>query len=163
MADAIQFYRIRDPYGCFSNYAPYPVEIDGLLWPTTEHYYQAQKFEDAHYRARIRQDKHPSVAKGLGNSRKVPIRPDWDDIRVDVMRKAVRAKLAQHPEVAATLLSTGDALLVEHSPKDPFWTDGGDGSGQNSFGRLLMELRAELRASQAAPPGLTSAAAWCTV
>lgn len=76
----------------------------------------------------------------------MPIRPDWDAVRVDVMRKAVRAKLAQHPEVAATLLSTGDALLVEHSPKDPFWIDGGDGSGQNTFGRLLMELRAELRA-----------------
>ncbi len=116
MPDVIPFYRIHDPYGCFSNYAPYPVEIEGLLWPTTEHYYQAQKFEDAHYRERIRQDKHPSAAKGLGNSRKVPIRPDWDDMRVDVMRKAVRAKLAQHPEVAATLLSTGDALLVDEHP-----------------------------------------------
>ena len=149
MPDVITFYRIRDPYGCFSNFAPYPVEIDGLVWPTTEHYYQAQKFADAAYRERIRRDKHPMSAKRRGNSRAVPIRPDWDDVRVEVMRKAVRAKLAQHPDVAATLLSTGDAELVEHSPIDPFWTDGGDGSGQNAFGRLLMELRAELRAGQA--------------
>jgi N-glycosidase YbiA len=149
MPEVITFYRIRDPYGCFSNFAPYPVEIDGLVWPTTEHYYQAQKFADPDYRERIRRDKHPASAKGLGNSRAVPIRPDWDEVRVEVMRTAVRAKLAQHPEVAATLLGTGEALLVEHSPKDPFWTDGGDGNGQNTFGRLLMELRAELRAGQA--------------
>lgn len=151
MPNVIQFYRIHDPYGCFSNFAPYPVEIDGLLWPTTEHYFQAQKFADPAYRERIRQDKHPSAAKGLGNSRKMPIRPDWDAVRVDVMWKAVRAKLAQYPDVAETLLSTGDALLVEHSVNDPFWTDGGDGSGENTFGRLLMELRAELRAGLAIP------------
>jgi hypothetical protein len=148
--DVIQFYRIHDPYGCFSNYAPYPVEIDGLLWPTTEHYYQAQKFDDVQYRERIRRDRHPAGAKARGNNRRVPIRPDWDAVRVGVMRTAVRAKLAQHPEVAAMLLSTGDALLVEHSPKDPFWTDGGDGSGANTLGRLLMELRTELRAGQTA-------------
>lgn len=145
MTDVITFYRIHEPYGCFSNFAPYPVEIDGEVWPTTEHYYQAQKFADQIYRERIRQDKHPSSAKRRGNSRKEPIRPDWDEVRVEVMRTAVRAKLAQHSDVAETLLSTGDAELVEHSPKDPFWTDGGDGSGQNTFGRLLMELRTELR------------------
>jgi hypothetical protein len=151
MPETIAFYRIHEPYGCFSNFAPYPVEIDGQVWPTTEHYYQAQKFADPAYRERIRRDKHPSAAKGLGNSPKMPIRPDWDDVRVEVMRKAVRAKLAQHPQVAETLLSTGDAELVEHSAKDPFWTDGGDGSGANTFGRLLMALRAELQAAQTGP------------
>ncbi len=148
MSETITFYRTNEPYGCFSNFAPYPVEIDGLIWPTTEHYYQAQKFADPAYRERIRLDKRPMSAKRLGNDRAAPIRSDWDDVRVEVMRTAVRAKLAQHPEVAATLLSTGEAELVEHSPKDPFWTDGGDGSGLNTFGRLLMEMRAELRSAQ---------------
>ena len=151
MSDVITFYRIHEPHGCFSNFAPYPVEIDGLVWPTTEHYYQAQKFSDPAYQERIRCDKHPSAAKGLGNNSKMSIRPDWEDVRVEVMRKAVRAKLAQHPEVAETLLSTADALLVEHSPKDPFWTDGGDGSGANTFGRLLMALRAVLQGAQTGP------------
>jgi N-glycosidase YbiA len=152
MSDTITFYRIHEPYGCFSNFAPYPVEIDGQIWPTTEHYYQAQKFADPAYRERIRLEKHPSAAKGLGNSDKQPIRPDWDAVRVDVMRQAVCAKLAQHPEVAEALLSTGDAVLVEHSAKDPFWTDGGDGSGENTFGRLLMALRAELRYARSSAP-----------
>ncbi len=146
MTETITFYRIGEPFGCFSNFAPYPVEIDGLVWPTTEHYYQAQKFADPAYRERIRHNKYPSAAKGQGNNRTMPIRPDWDEVRVEVMRKAVRAKLAQHPDVAETLRN-----------KDPFWTDGGDGSGANTFGRLLMELRAELRAAQTSLPVAPSA------
>lgn len=144
MTKVVRFYRISEPYGCFSNFAPYPVEIDGQVWPTTEHYFQAQKFSDASHQERIRLARTPAKAKGLGRSRKLPIRPDWDDVRVEVMRRAIRAKFTQHPNLGEQLLATGDALLVEHSADDPFWADGGDGSGQNVLGQLLMELRAEL-------------------
>jgi hypothetical protein len=146
MLEVIRFYRICEPYGCFSNFAPYPVAIDGQVWPTTEHYFQAQKFADIDFRERIRLARTPAKAKGLGQSRKLSIRSDWDAVRVEVMRRAIRAKFTQYPDIGAMLLATNEAILVEHSANDPFWTDGGDGSGQNAFGQLLMELRAELAA-----------------
>ena len=63
----------------------------------------------------------------------------------DVMRRAVTAKFTQHAALQALLLSTGDAVLVERTPRDHFWGDGGDSSGQNWLGRILMEVRAALR------------------
>ncbi len=62
------------------------------------------------------------------------------------MLRAVRAKFAQHADLAALLLSTGDALIVERSRRDHYWGDGGDGTGANKLGQILMQLRAELRA-----------------
>jgi ribA/ribD-fused uncharacterized protein len=61
------------------------------------------------------------------------------------MREAVRAKFTQHKELRAMLLSTGDAELIEHTANDNYWPDGGDGSGKNMLGKILMEIRAELR------------------
>lgn len=61
------------------------------------------------------------------------------------MREALRAKFTQHKDLRETLLATGDARLVEHTKNDNYWGDGGDGSGLNKLGELLMKLRAELR------------------
>lgn len=61
------------------------------------------------------------------------------------MRDAVRAKFTQHDELKALLLSTGNALLVEHTENDSYWGDGGDGSGKNRLGRILMQIRDELK------------------
>jgi ribA/ribD-fused uncharacterized protein len=74
------------------------------------------------------------------------LRPDWEAVKVDVMRRAVRAKFTQHTELRAILLETADAILVEHTARDAFWGDGGDGSGRNVLGQILMEVREELRA-----------------
>ncbi len=60
------------------------------------------------------------------------------------MRKAVRAKVTQHADVRETLLATGSARIVEHTTNDRYWADGGDGSGKNMLGRILMEVRDEL-------------------
>ena len=61
------------------------------------------------------------------------------------MRDAVRAKFTQHDDLRALLLSTGDAMLVEHTENDDYWGDGGDGSGRNMLGQILMQIRTELR------------------
>jgi ribA/ribD-fused uncharacterized protein len=81
----------------------------------------------------------------MGRDRKYRIRRDWDSARVHVMREALCAKFAQHADLRELWLSTGDATIVEHTERDDFWGDGGDGSGKNMVGRLLMELRHELR------------------
>ena len=139
MKQTISFYRANDPYGYFSNFAPYPIEIDGQRWATTEHYFQAQKFHDAKTQKRIQEANSPSLAARLGR-RLSPLRKDWESIKVGVMRRALYAKFTQHPKLQRRLLETGDAKLVEHTRRDAFWGDGG-GGGKNWLGRLLMELR----------------------
>jgi N-glycosidase YbiA len=61
------------------------------------------------------------------------------------MREALRSKFRAHAELRAELLATGDEKLVENAPGDYYWGCGADGSGKNMLGRILMELRAELR------------------
>ena len=68
-------------------------------------------------------------------------RKDWEGVKIDIMRKALLAKFIQHDDLRKKLKDTGKRLLVERSPYDKFWGDGGDGSGQNWLGRLLMEIR----------------------
>ena len=133
-------------WGFLSNFAAFPVAIDGRVWPTTEHYFQAQKFEDAARAERIRTTRSPAIAARLGRSRAVPIRADWEEVKDAVMLKALRHKFAQHPPLAQMLLATGRAMIVEHRARDRYWGDGGDGSGKNMLGRLLMQVRDEVRA-----------------
>lgn len=142
--ERILFYRVADEYGDFSNFADCPVMIDGKTWPTSEHYFQAQKFENAEYREKIRHEKSPMIAARLGRSRKHKLRRDWESVKDNVMRKALHAKFTQHENLREMLLDTGGAEIVEHTSKDKYWGDGGDGRGRNMLGRLLMELRSEL-------------------
>ena len=144
----VRFYSVADEYGDFSNFAGFPIRLDGELWPTSEHYFQAQKFDDRAYRRKIRGAKTPMIAARLGRDRSKKLRRSWESMKVEVMRKAVRAKFEQHPDLAELLLSTGSAKIVEHTDNDSYWGDGGDGSGTNMLGRILMQVRDELRARQ---------------
>lgn len=151
MAEVINFYQVSDEYGCFSNFAPFPIEVDGKVWPTSEHYFQAQKFEDAKHQEQIRAEKSPMIAARMGRDRKTKLRPDWESVKVAVMRKAVHAKFSQHEDIREILLATANAKLVEHTKNDSYWGDGGDGSGKNMLGQLLMEVRDQLRSEEDAP------------
>jgi ribA/ribD-fused uncharacterized protein len=145
MESVINFYRTSDEHGCFSNFAPYPIELKGEVWPTSEHYFQAQKFAGTEHEEAIRTTRSAMIAARMGRDRKKPIRPDWEAVKDDIMREAVRAKFRQHAELREMLLATGDARIVEHTENDPYWGDAGDGSGKNMLGRILMEVRDELR------------------
>jgi len=151
MADAagvVNFYRVSDEFGELSNFAPYPITLGGERWPTTEHYFRAQKFEDKVYRQKVRKANSPMLAARLGRDRKQKLRRDWESAKVGVMRSAVMAKFTQHAELGTLLLSTGNAKLVEHTENDDYWGDGGDGSGKNMLGRVLMQVREALRQAQ---------------
>lgn len=145
----ILFYRVDDAYGEFSNFASYPIKLKGRTWPTAEHFFQAQKFAGTEHEQAVRKAKSPMNAAHLGRSRKLPLRRDWESVKDNIMREALRAKFTQHPELTSLLLTTGDAKLVEHTEKDRYWGDGGDGSGKNRLGQLLMELRIQLRGESA--------------
>ena len=66
----IRFYSVNDEFGCFSNFAPYPITINGKTWPTSEHYFQAQKFVGTKREEEIRKVKSPMEAAKMGRSRK---------------------------------------------------------------------------------------------
>jgi N-glycosidase YbiA len=142
----IYFYSPREqPYGCFSNFSRHGFELDGLWWPTSEHYFQAQKFAGTPHAEEVRQARTPKEAAAMGRDRSRPLRPDWEAVKDDVMRRAVRRKFEAHEDIRAILLATGDELIVEKAPKDYYWGCGADGSGKNRLGQLLMEVRASLK------------------
>jgi predicted NAD-dependent protein-ADP-ribosyltransferase YbiA (DUF1768 family) len=167
----IKFYRRGDAYGEWTNFAPYAINDGTKVWPTSEHKFQADKFEgtDPAYQEQIRSNPDPKVAAALGRDRSRPLRADWnspatitdpDDadlpsnwqrfvgdepmlVKDYSMLNAVRMKVRQHVELQDKLLDTGDAILVEHTEKDNYWADGGDGSGKNMLGKILMLVRFE--------------------
>jgi len=140
-----------------SNFPHYPFELDGREWPTTEHYFQAMKFgpyEDAEGHLhpgspevveRIRAAATAMGAAKMGRNRQYPLRPDWDQARVDVMRRALRAKFTQNAGIREQLLQTYPRHIIEDSPTDYYWGCGADGTGENMLGQLLVELRNELK------------------
>ena len=138
----IRFYLKTDPYGCFCNFARYPVEIDGNVWKTSEHYYHAQRFAGTEYEEIIREIKTPFQAKAVAKSGIYPKRSDWLDVKFDVMLKAENCQINDTTtNLRDILVSTGNAILKEHSELDHYWADGGDGSGRSRLGEILMIVR----------------------
>ena len=144
----ILFYETDKPYGCFSNFSRHPITLDGILWPTTEHYFQACKFTEQADIDAVREAKTPFLAAQIGRERHRSFRSDWDQARDPVMLEALRAKFTQHEDLRTLLLSTGEARLVESATVDNevnrLWGEV-NGRGQNMLGQLLMELRTNLR------------------
>ncbi len=141
---ALKFYETNQPYGCFSNFSRHPVELEGRVWLTVEHYFQAAKFTDPADVESVAHASTPFAAAQLGRERHRSLRSDWVSARDAAMLKALRAKFAQHPSIASVLASTAGSRLIEHTANDHYWADGGDGSGQNRLGELLVIVRSEL-------------------
>jgi ribA/ribD-fused uncharacterized protein len=145
MPDEIKFYLKSETNGWLSNFAPWPILLDGRIWPTVEHYYQAGKFpHDSTYQEAIRTCRTPAKAWHLGNCKDRKPCQEWDDVREAVMVGALRAKFTQHAELRNMLIATGDAHIVEASQRDRYWGSGPDGTGRNRLGQLLMCVRQEL-------------------
>lgn len=150
----IYFYKVNQPYGCFSNFSPHGIHLQGMHWPTVEHYYQAQKFvgtADAALIPVIHAAQTPADAAALGRDRTRPVRPDWEQVKTQVMREAVLKKFLTHTDIRAILISTGDQLIVENSQTDYYWGCGGDKTGDNHLGKILMSVRQEIRQLSALP------------
>ena len=116
---------------------------------------------------RVRNADSPSKAARIGRDRSLPLRADWESVKVPVMRTALRAKFTQHASCRAALLSTAGLFLVEHTHNDAQWGDGGaldwrhdtlsTNTGKNLLGTLLVELRdALLKEETAASEGETA-------
>lgn len=131
-------------YRFLSNFYPAEVDFEDATYPTVEHAYQAAKTLDVAERQCVRRARSPGAAKRLG--RKITMRPDWDAIKLEVMRRFVRQKFYTDSVLAGWLCATGDQELVEGNYwGDTFWGQCPVGVGFNHLGKILMEVREELR------------------
>ena len=131
-----------------SNFEESPFEVAGIKYPTVEHWFQAWKTTDLEIHKAIAAAPTPGKAKRMG--RKVDLRPDWEQIKIEVMRAGLRYKF-ENPELRAKLLATGNEPLMEGNT----WHDNTWGNcfcpkcigihGQNLLGALLMETREKIR------------------
>lgn len=146
--------QFKGDYAFLSNFWPYqgpqligspaPILWKGVTYQTAEHLYQCAKATTDFDRQRIVTAETPGLAKRIGGD--IVLRPDWDEIKHDVMMKTVEAKFLQHPSLAKLLLKTGDDKLQEGNTwGDIHWgVDARTGVGENWLGRILMIVRAEL-------------------
>jgi ribA/ribD-fused uncharacterized protein len=140
-------FSFKDPkYSALSNLSLHNIVINGHTFRSVEHYFQSRKhlpINPQHARS-ITLAPDAFKAKALGGQRTtIGITPKWETIKIDTMRKAVRAKFSQHPVLRDLLTSTADATLIE-ATNDNFWGRGFNGHGQNIMGTILMEIRASL-------------------
>lgn len=126
----------------------YKVEFvwDGILWPSSEHAYQAAKTLDRKKRLEISWEPKPGDVKRIGKT--LELRPDWEKVKVKIMKEIVFAKFNQNPELKKKLLATGDAILEEGNTwGDRVWgiSPPGSDEGTNYLGQILMALRDQFR------------------
>lgn len=141
----IGFYEREHYY--MSNFSSFAIEMDGELWMTSEHAYQALKFSHKKHKdiiKKVRDAPSAHEAKKIARKYADSVRPDWDKVKVYIMEDICRLKLHQHPYIQKKLKETGDEELVEDSPKDAFWGWGPHKDGENHLGKIWMKLRAEL-------------------
>lgn len=137
----------RGVYRWLSNFERSPVALDGQTFPTVEHAYQAAKNPSTFYRAMILSERQPAGARSRG--RRVPLRKDWSEVRVSVMRDLLAQKFALGSYLSTKLIDTGLQELIEGNTwGDTFWGVF-NGEGENWLGRLLMERRMLLRLGEA--------------
>lgn len=129
-------------YYFLSNYYYSPIVFEGIHYPTVEHAFQAAKTLNNNKRLEIAKMRTPGQAKKAG--RTISLRPDWEEVKFDVMKKCVKSKFEDY-DLRNRLLSTGDVELIEGN----WWNDTVwgvcNGIGQNNLGKILMEVRDEIR------------------
>ncbi len=143
----------------FSNMHEAPVQIDGVTFPTVEHYFQwskAKMFGDAEIQTKIMKTPSPKSVKAYGKKVKNFDAEAWNEKKDSIMRTAVKAKLMQHPDILKKLRETGSRPIAEADPRGKYWGIGTSADtskakdvsrwpGQNKMGKILMELRDELK------------------
>ena len=149
----IRFNKYNHPN--FSNFLPTKIVVDGKTYLDVEAAFQAGKLKDG-----VEDERFYTATKGAAKKlgRQVDLRPDWEQIKYEHMKKCVYAKFSQYPELAEELLATGNDWIVEDTTA---WHDNIWGAcrcakcvgkqSKNLMGRALMEVRAKLRGDEGCP------------
>lgn len=160
--------RFREPYGCFSNFSPHPVHVFGIDFATSEHAYQWAKTLIPEEKTRVliktvqemnecgevlgTYTRPTTAGEAKREGHLITRRPDWEDVRYDIMLEILRAKFRQNADARDVLLATEDAILIEGNTwHDNIWGDCRCGvkpkcaaTGMNMLGKVLMQIRREL-------------------
>jgi ribA/ribD-fused uncharacterized protein len=159
--EEIRFYRANEkPWGVFSNLYKRSITFEGETFETSEHAYQAGKPRKAEVRKWILSAPSPSLVAMAAHGLYVwDINSDWSKIKFDRMKAVLSAKFSQHSDLQTILLSTGNSRLVESATVDNLvnrtWGEV-NGQGKNMLGKLLMEVRAELKLKSLSSPTNTT-------
>jgi hypothetical protein len=143
-----------------SNMHDAPMQINGITFPTVEHYFQWSKanlFGDKEMETKILKTTSPKSVKTYGKKVKDFKEDVWAEKKDDIMRTALKAKFVQHPDLRAKLLETGTRPIAEADPRDKYWAIGTSADtskakdpakwpGKNVLGKMLETLRTELNA-----------------
>lgn len=130
-------------YRFLSNFWMAPVEYEGIVYPSSEHAYQAAKTLNKDLRSAFAEINSPSAVKKLGQT--ITLRPDWEDVKINVMRDIVIAKFEQNPELMEKLMATKGRELIEGNTwGDTFWGECPLGKGRNELGKILMSIRDDI-------------------
>lgn len=146
--------KVAEAYGWMGNMAPYPITVEGKIWRTSEALFQGMRFDDEVIKEIIRKEKSPMAAKMKAKkySNQMVVIP-MSELDVEHMKKCVRMKFDQHPELKKMLLDSVGSFIFEDignrkGERHKFWgvkrISENEGDGQNMMGRILMELRDEL-------------------
>ena len=150
---SIWFKKVAEPYGWMGNMAPYPIKFDGKVWLTSEALFQSMRYDDVSVKEIIRGEKSPMGAKMKSKKYKgqmvvVPM----SELDVENMRKCVKMKFDQHPQLKRQLINTKDAFIYEdignrNGERHKFLgvkkLSESEADGNNMMGKILMELREE--------------------
>ena len=151
--EVIGFTKVALPYGWLGNMSPFPLEFGGKQWRTSEALFQALRFKDQAIQELIREEKSPMGAKFVMKANKEHITTEPHS-KKDVMnmKMCLKLKLQQHPSLIEELINTGDKIIIEDVTArgdkggNLFWGAmlvDGEWVGENTLGKLWMELRKE--------------------
>lgn len=157
--EPVFFFTGLPEYKEFSNMYEAPMQVDGVTFPTVEHYYQwskAKQFGDAEAERKILKTASPKSVKAYGKKVKDFKEDVWNEKKDQIMKIGLRAKFTQHPEILKKLMETGDKPIAEADPRGKYWGIGTSSEtskakdpskwpGKNKLGNILMDLRSELK------------------
>ena len=142
---AIMFYKEFGELGYLATYSNHSFVVDGILYKTSEHYYQSKKFLDEETINKVINANTPKEASTIGRDRNNKKREDWKNIKQDIMFDAVYYKFKQNPDKKKKLLETGNEEIVEETVKENYWGCGPNHDGENNYGKILCKVREQLR------------------
>ena len=140
----VQVHRLdpEDPLGCSKER---PFELDGERWLTAEHYYQAMKYPGRPRFEEILNAPDAQTARKIGRGWLKRPRSDWKTVRPVIMTRALYTQCRTYDDFAEALLDTDDNDIQELSLYDYYWGRGRDQRGLNQYGKVLMDVRSQLR------------------
>ena len=142
------FFSRHDENELLGSASQHPFFLEEQEWPTAEHYYQASLFDNPAIKTRILELKTAKDVMDFTKWKFFQKKKGWKQLRQVLMTRAIYTKCKTYPEIAERLLATGDKKLVENSTYDYFWGCGRDRRAENTYGKVLMNVRDKLREAQ---------------